>query len=139
MSDTNTDPNSPQMAGCQQEPCSLSSTPDTDAVKVNQGRGIWIVNAEYMAEMERQRDILKAAGYVLKEAVEKLLDSDEQLKTTTDEDLEQAMENGYAAEIRTQAETILLARKAIGMTNYLFPENVPAMASADKSPPNDEK
>jgi len=25
MSDTNTDPNSPQMAGCQQEPCSLSS------------------------------------------------------------------------------------------------------------------
>jgi hypothetical protein len=36
MSDTNTVPNSPQMAGCQQEPCSLSSdTPETDAALVD--------------------------------------------------------------------------------------------------------
>lgn len=72
---------------------------------------------------ECDRDMLKAAGYVLKEAVEKLLDSDEQLKTTTDEDLEVAIENGCATDIRLHAEAILLARKALGMTNYIFPPN----------------
>jgi hypothetical protein len=84
----------------------------------------WMVLTKDDAEkIERDRDMLKAAGYVLKEAVEKLLDSDEDLKNTSDEELEEAMENGYATEIRTQAETILLARKALGMTSYLFPEN----------------
>jgi hypothetical protein len=37
MSDTNTDPKSPQMAGCQQEPCSLSF----ERVRVIITEGAW--------------------------------------------------------------------------------------------------
>ncbi len=51
-----------------------SDTPETDAVRFSRGRGVWIVNAEFMREMERQRDkanqtivlILQASGESVK-------------------------------------------------------------------------
>jgi len=82
-------------------------------------------------KLERERNMLLTAGYVLQEAVVKLIDSDENIKSATDDELEEAMENGYAPEIRTQAASVLLARNAVRMTGYLFPENVQCDATAE--------
>lgn len=100
-------------------------TPETDALRelyeTHEHRAtvgdIW----DLCEAMEKDRDSLRSAGDVLREALVKLMSSDEQLESTPDEDLEEAMKNGYSTEIRTQAESILMARKALGMTNYLFP------------------
>lgn len=66
MSDTNTDPNSPQKAGCQREPCSPSSdTPETDAALVDgmpepeEWSQHYLNLAIHARRMERERDILR--------------------------------------------------------------------------------
>ena len=69
---------------------------------------------------------LRGAGYVLREAVEKLMACAGDIADADDETLEEAAESGYAPEIREQAEAFLLARNALRMTNYLFPPNVEA-------------
>lgn len=68
-------------------------------------------------------DSLVGGISVLQEAVEKLLDSDPQIAGTTDEELEDAIQNGYDPQIRIQAEAILLARNALRMTGSLNPSN----------------
>ena len=71
-------------------------------------------------------DLLRGAGYVLQEAVEKLLALPEMHPDATEEELEEAVENGFAPEIREHAETVLLARNALRITGSIFPQNVQA-------------
>lgn len=68
-------------------------------------------------------DALVGGISVLQEAVEKLLASDPQIAGTTDEELEEAVQNGYDPQIRIQAEAILIARNALRMTGSLNPSN----------------
>jgi hypothetical protein len=70
-------------------------------------------------------EMLKAAGYVLQEAVERLMATWhlDDYKHKNDEYLEVQIEQGYAPEIQEEAEAVLLARNALRMTGYLFPRN----------------
>ncbi len=63
------------------------------------------------------------AGYVLQEAVEKLLSLPEMHPCATDDELEDAVENGFSPDIREHAEAVLLARNALRITGSLFPHN----------------
>ena len=67
-------------------------------------------------------ELLRAAGYVLQEAVEKLLALPEQHPAATEDELEDAVANGFAPEIREHSGSVLLARNALRITRSLLNE-----------------
>lgn len=79
-------------------------TPETDSVKVDKGRGIWIVNAEYMAVMERQRDgaLTELAAALerengLREALNTMLTTWRKWPNVSADAMQKASAIGYAA------------------------------------------
>ena len=50
----------------------VSDTPITDSVKVRSRRGLWVVNADYMQQIERENTALRAHAERLAEALEKV-------------------------------------------------------------------
>lgn len=94
-----------------------TQTPRTDAVIKLVGwyndTSLLVVEADFARTLERESASLLARVAALEEVLKGLLASCDVTSEATDEQLIDARDNGYAPEIRLQAESVLHARAAL--------------------------